>query len=99
MTAMTREIHGFVWEDVPLKNNLAKHGLDTGSIESMFRTGARWFRDDQRGQAGERCVALGRDGRGRPMIVIFDLLCQGQKTLARPLSARRLKVKEVRRYA
>jgi len=99
MAAMTREIHGFVWEDAPLKKNLAKHGIDTSSIEAMFRTGARWFRNEPSGQPEERCLAMGRDGRGRPMIVMVDLLSRGQETLARPVSARRLKAKEVRRYA
>jgi uncharacterized DUF497 family protein len=73
--------------------------VDRATIQEMFLTGARWFRDDTDGHAGERCLAMGRDAKGRPMVVVFDLLVSGAASLLRPISVRRLKVNEVRRYA
>ncbi|HXB98219.1 MAG TPA: BrnT family toxin [bacterium] len=99
MAALEHQFSGFVWDEKNLDQNLAKHGVDRANIEAMFRHGARWFRDDQDGHAGARCLAMGRDARGRPMVVAFDLLTLGPTPLLRPISARRLKVKEARRYA
>jgi len=83
----------FDWDD----GNLAKcmkHGLTREEIEGFFRARPRVAPDAEHSQAEQRFIAVGRTPEGRPAFVAF---CW-RGDLIRPISARYMHAREVRRY-
>lgn len=83
----------FDWDD----GNLAKcmkHGLTREEIEGFFRAHPRVAPDPEHSHAEQRFIAVGRTPEGRPAFVAF---CW-RGDLIRPISARYMHAREVRRY-
>ena len=83
----------FDWDD----GNLAKaqkHGLTREEIEGFFRARPLVAPDPKHSQAEQRFIAVGRTDGGRPAFVAF--CWRGDRI--RPISARYMHAREVRRY-
>ncbi len=83
----------FDWDE----GNRAKvqtHGLSVAEIEAFFRAGPRVAPDPVHSVAEARFIAIGRAGSGRPAFVAF---CW-RGDMIRPISARYMHDREVRRY-
>lgn len=83
----------FDWDD----GNLAKcrkHGLTRAEIEDFFRARPRVAPDPRHSQAEQRFIAVGPTPAGRPAFVAF---CWRDGKI-RPISARYMHDREVRRY-
>ncbi|WP_421761410.1 BrnT family toxin [Devosia sp.] len=76
-----------------------KHGVTRDEIEAMFASGTAWsFPDVAHSQSEDRFIAVGRSRSGRPLFVIFTLRQADGVPLVRPVSARYMHAKEVKRY-
>jgi uncharacterized protein len=68
-------------------------------VEAMFASGvARSIPDVAHSQNEDRFIATGRNRSGRPILVIFTMRQVGEVRLVRPISARYMHAKEVKRY-
>ena len=76
-----------------------KHGVTRDEIEALFASGtARSFPDVAHSQSEDRFIAVGVSRVGRPLFVIFTLRQVDGVQLLRPVSARYMHAKEVKRY-
>ncbi len=73
-----------------------QHGLSQNDIEAFLATRPSLWRDPYNREA--RLRAIGPDSTGRHLFVVFTLRLQGKFTYIRPISARYMHQKEVRRY-
>lgn len=81
--------------------NLAKcqqHGVTIDEIEDVFRSDPFLGPDDKHSVAEQRYVAIGFNGQGRPIFVVFTLRLDGDIERVRPVSVRYMHRKEIRRY-
>ncbi len=83
----------FDWDDGN-RAKVQKHGLSVAEVEALFRSGPRVAPDLAHSDAETRFIAIGRIGGGRPAFVAF--CWRGDKI--RPISARYMHDREVRRY-
>ena len=88
---------GFDWDD---GNTLKcqKHGLSQGDIEAAFGDIVQVAMDVAHSISEQRQLAIGRTPSGRPAFVVFTLRELDGKILIRPLSARYMHDKELKRY-
>ena len=94
---IARRFDGFDWD----AGNSAKceaHGMSRADVESVF-AGAPLVGPDPFDPAGERrWRAIGRTGSDRPAFVAFTMReCDGAN-LIRPISARYMHLKKVKKY-
>ncbi len=76
-----------------------KHGVTLDEIEALFTSGeARSLPDVAHSQSEERFIAVGRNRSGRPILVIFTMRQSDGLKVLRPISARYMHAKEVKRY-
>jgi uncharacterized DUF497 family protein len=75
-----------------------KHGVTVDEIEALFESGATALPDVMHSAAEDRFIATGRNGAGRPLFVVFTLREVDGEKLVRPISARYMHAKEVKRY-
>lgn len=91
-------IDGFDWDE----GNLAKcrkHGLSPQEIEEILSGPVTLILPDERHSGTEiRSIAIGRTATGRHAFVAFTIRERDGRTLLRPISARFMHAKEVRRY-
>ena len=88
---------GFEWDDGNWPK-CSKHGVTRAEIEQLF-TSARVAPDLLHSQQETRYIAVGRNQSGRAMFVAFAIKqAQGGLDLIRPISARFMHDKEVKRY-
>lgn len=73
-----------------------EHGLGRDEIEAFLRTRPSIWHDPHGSE--ERLRAIGPNAAGRFIFVVFTLRRQGEFTYIRPISARYMHLKEVRRY-
>lgn len=90
-------VEGFDW-DQGNRRKCQKHGLSLTTIERFFRGKVQVFFDPRHSSTEERCIAVGRDMRGKPMFVGFTYRKKDGKVLIRPISARYMHLKEAERY-
>ncbi len=83
----------FDWDDGNL-GKCRKHGLTREGIEGFFRARPRVAPDPKHSQAEQRFIAVGRTSEGRAAFVAF--CWRGHRI--RPISARYMHAREVRRY-
>jgi hypothetical protein len=89
---------GFHW-DGGNRAECCKHGLTAADIEYVLSHGAAVIRPDAAHSEGEtRFLAIGRTRAGRYAFVVFTPRTAEGTTLLRPISARYMHLKEVRRY-
>jgi uncharacterized DUF497 family protein len=89
------QLAGFDWD----KGNwpkCAEHGVSKAEIESVFRNELRTDADPS--TAERRFRAVGRNDEGRSVFVVYSIRIRGGVSLIRPISARYMHAKEVRRY-
>lgn len=88
---------GFDWDD---GNRLKcqKHGLVQADTEHVFVDIIQVATDDVHSIKEPRQLAIGRTASGRPAFVVFTLRTVNGELLIRPLSARYMHAKELRRW-
>jgi uncharacterized protein len=88
---------GFDWDDGN-RFKCKKHGVSIEEIEAVFANGPLIGPDVSHSQDEQRMRAFGRGESDRPVFVVFTVRESVGIILIRPLSARYLHAKEVRRY-
>lgn len=88
-------IAGFDWDDGNWPK-CGKHGLSQDEIESLFAGEPGVYPDPSAGELRYR--AIGRIVSGRYVFAAFTLRQRGGELFIRPISARYMHDKEIRRY-
>lgn len=89
------EVAAFDWDEGNWPK-CGKHGLTQGEIEEVFRNDP--MTDIDPSVAERRFRAVGKTNAGRLAFVVFTLRRRGDKMTIRPISARYMHAKEIRRY-
>ncbi|MEJ6783517.1 BrnT family toxin [Aminobacter sp. Piv2-1] len=89
-------IDGFDWDDGNWPK-CAKHGLSKAQIESVFDGELDIF-DDPFDSDEHRFRAIGRDGQGQHIFIVFCIRELRGLELLRPISARYMHAREIRHY-
>lgn len=92
---MDATLAGFDWDDGNWPK-CGKHGLSKLEIESVFELSPSLYADPATLEA--RWRAIGVSNEGRYVFLAFTLRQIGGRTLIRPISARYMHDKEIRRY-
>lgn len=87
----------FDW-DAGNRDKCQSHGVTLDEIEALFVSGASAIPDVSHSHEEDRFIAVGRNRAGRPLFVIFTLRQAYGFNLVRPISARYMHEKEVKRY-
>lgn len=90
-----RGIAGFDWDDGNWPK-CAKHGLSKDEIESLFENAPAVHRDPEESEQRMRAIGIGESGRY--IFVVFALREIDGRTHIRPISARYMHEREIRRY-
>jgi uncharacterized protein len=88
---------GFDWD----AGNSAKcegHGVSISEIETLFRDGPQVAPDVRHSDDEDRLIAIGRNREGRPLFVAFTIRKRDGRRLIRPITARYMHTREIRRY-
>ncbi|WP_037082171.1 BrnT family toxin [Neorhizobium vignae] len=88
-------ISGFDWDDGNWPK-CAKHGLSKDEIESLFENAPAVLRDPE--ESEQRMRAIGIAESGRYVFVVFALREVDGRAYIRPISARYMHEREIRRY-
>ncbi len=88
---------GFDWDDGN-REKCCKHGLSQEEIEFVLLNPVARTDDLAHSGAEMRFIAIGRTASGRFAFVAFTERRRGRRRLLRPISARFMHEKEVRRY-
>jgi hypothetical protein len=92
------QVAGFDWDHGNLFKNESKHGLSREVIETFFY-GKIWVAPDLKHSSSEdRFLAIGTANNGRPVVVAFTFREKDGAKLIRPISARYMHLKEMKRY-
>lgn len=91
------DIDGFNWDDGNWPK-CAKHGLTKNDIEAVFAGSVDVFPAKDAPPDEVRYLAVGLNGEGRHLFVVFTIRNEGGLALIRPISARFMHEKEVRHY-
>lgn len=92
---MKQRIAGFDWDDGNWPK-CAKHGLTKAEIEEVFENGPGIYSDPSTDE--DRWRAIGTTTEGRHVFVVFTLRRLRTETYIRPVSARFMHQREIRRY-
>jgi uncharacterized DUF497 family protein len=92
---MKRAISGFEWDSGNWPK-CAKHGLTKAEIEQVFIRTPSVYPDPNLGEDRKR--AIGTTAEGRYVFVVFTLRESELGILIRPISARYMHEREIRRY-
>ena len=91
-------VDGFDWDDGN-REKCRKHGLALTEIEQVLSAPVQVIVPDERPSTAEaRSIAIGRTEAGRFAFVAFTLRERAGRRLLRPISARFMHAKEVKRY-
>lgn len=91
------EISGFDWDEGNWPK-CGKHGVLKAEIEKLFGGDISVAPDPYPIETEERYNAVGRNAVGRHIFVVFTYRERNGDILLRPISARYMHTKEVRRY-
>ena len=95
---MKSRIDGFDWDSGNSKK-IKTHGLSREDIEVFFQQKSVYVTPDiKHSEKEERYLAVGLSSKGRPMMVIFTFRENEGNRLIRPITARYMHDKEVKRY-
>ena len=86
---------GFDWDDGNWPK-CAQHGLSRPGIEAVFRNGP--LTDADPSTMEQRFRAVGRNDEGRYVFVVYVIRIRDGLKLLRPISARFMHTKEIKRY-
>ena len=87
----------FDWDDGN-RQKCRKHGITVAEIESILSEPLVLAVDLAHSGQEERFIAIGRTASGRFAFVAFTRRSRGKQVLLRPVSARFMHAREVRRY-
>lgn len=90
-------IDGFEWDDGNWPK-CAKHGLTKDDIEAVFKGSVDVFPARESSLDETRHLAVGLNGEGRHVFVVFTIRHDGDLARIRPISARFMHEKEIRHY-
>lgn len=90
---------GFEWDEGNSQKNRTKHGIDQALIESVFLNDPQVLVDARHSKDEPRYFAVGKNAEGRWMFVSFTLRSREQGRFLRPISARYMHQKELKRHA
>ena len=93
----TFRVDGFEW-DAGNRAKCQKHGMSLDEIEQVFGNIVQLADDAAHSQDESRQLVIGRTDQGRAAFVVFPLRMTGEGTRIRPLSARFMHAKELKRY-
>jgi uncharacterized protein len=91
------EFSGFEW-DSGNRAKCQKHGLSIDQIETVFGQAVAILPDAAHSQAEPRFRAVGRDGNGKAVFVVFTMRQRGEDWFIRPISARYMHRREIAAY-
>jgi uncharacterized protein len=95
---MVSEIAGIAWDEGN-RDKCQKHGVSIKEIEALCRDPKFAVRPDRDHSAIEsRFQGVGKTARGRHVFLVFTLRTREGKTYIRPIGARFMHAKEVKRY-
>jgi len=94
---MSMDVAGFDWDDGNLEK-CQKHGVSVADIESLFQRPIAVSPDPTHSKGEERLKAIGKNDKGRHILIVFTLRRRKDETLIRPISARYMRQKEVDYY-
>jgi uncharacterized DUF497 family protein len=89
----------FDWDEGNARKNDLKHGIGRELIEVFLSSAPEFFTDPRHSRHEERYIAVGQVPGGRWIFVSFTVRWDLDRLLLRPISARYMHAKEVRRYA
>ncbi|CAM5522596.1 hypothetical protein ATER59S_04025 [Aquamicrobium terrae] len=90
-------VSGFDWDNGNWPK-CGKHGVTRNEIEELFTARLSVFPVPEPAQAEQRLLAIGMNGAGRHLLVVFTLREPAGQHLIRPISARFMHEKERRHY-
>ena len=90
-------IAGFDW-DKGNREKCRKHGVSVAEIEFVLRKAPAIAPDPGHSHGEDRFIAVGRNAEGRLLFVAFTLRIRKTRHTIRPISARYMHEKEVKRY-
>jgi uncharacterized DUF497 family protein len=94
---MAETVAGFDWDEGN-REKCAKHGVSIEEIEDLFIRSVTIRADLAHSHAERRQRAVGRTASGRYVFLVFTIRERDGKRLLRPISARFMHRKEIRRY-
>ncbi len=90
---------GFAWDGANLVK-CQKHGVSISEIEYVLAHAESLMIPDLKNSQGEpRYIAIGQTAKGRWTFVVFTPRTSAGVTFLRPLSARYMHAREIRKYA
>lgn len=92
------QVTGFDWDHGNLFKSETKHGLTRAVIEAFFQGKVRIAPDVKHSSSEDRFLAIGRANDGRPIVVAFTFREKHGAKLIRPISARYMHLKEMKKY-
>ena len=90
-------VAGFDW-DAGNRGKCRKHGVSLAEIEALFEQPLAIRPDDIHSASETRFIAVGRNGAGRWIFLVFTYRRRGGRTYIRPIGARYMHRKEIRHY-
>jgi uncharacterized protein len=94
---MIQEVSGFDWDNGN-QQKCQKHGVSIEEIESLFSGNVQISPDIKHSEAEERFLAIGKSIKSKYIFVSFTLREKEEETFIRPISARYMHEKEVKKY-
>lgn len=94
---MEVKFDGFDWDQGNVRK-LEKHGIPPGLVEEVFRGEALMSPDLLHSNREKRFVAIGRLASLRTLFVVFTIRERDGCRLLRPISARYMHAREVKKY-
>lgn len=88
---------GFDWDEGN-STKCESHGVSIAEIEAVFRNEPQVAPDMAHSVREQRLVAIGRNRADRPIFIAFTVREQNGRRLIRPVSARYMHAREIRRY-
>jgi uncharacterized DUF497 family protein len=88
---------GFDW-DAGNSTKCRSHGVSTAEIEAIFRGEPRVAPDLVHSADEDRLIAIGRNREERALFIAFTIRERDGRRLIRPITARYMHAREIRRY-
>jgi len=76
-----------------------KHGVSIAEIEVVLNSDPFLYPDNGHSGDEQRTIAIGANGVGRPVLVVFTIRVVNDRELVRPVSARYMHRKEIDKWA
>lgn len=94
---MEGNVHGFDWDSANTKK-CQKHGVTIAEIELLFMRDPNVYPDFKHSEKESRYLAVGEDSTGRNVAVVFTYRRRESEIIIRPISARYMHKREVKRF-